>query len=753
VRKSVRIGASQVHAFTVFTQQRLPGGTASATMRGAYLRAAVRGGGTVAGEGRKYRAFISYSHSDSRWAARLHRALESWTPPRRLVGRATPMGPVPRKLSPIFRDREDLSSAADLGARVTEALERSLCLVVVCSPAAARSRWVNEEVLAWKRTGREDRIFCLIVDGEPGAGGIPGREAEECFGEALRFRLGPDGKLSAEPVEPIAADVRPEQDGWQLARLKLIAGMLGLELDELRQRELQRRQRRMAVITAGALAGMVLTGALAINAHLAGQRAERRHAQAEDLIGFMLGDLYQRLFEINRLDVYTTVGNKAMEYFAALRAEDLTDSTLAQRAAALRIIGETRLDQGLLEGALESFQESLWLAERLAERDPGRADWQIALAESENWIGFVHWRRGELDAAAGRFERGLQVLHVLADASGEDVELLDKLGIGHTNLGRVQEARGDFDAALASYEEVREIHERCLELAPENAQLRLELGFAHNNIGMLAVRLGDLELAEQSLRKDLEVKQAVVDAHPMHAGWQSYLAQAHALLGAALELRGNDLGARAEMETGLLIANRLHELDLENRQRASARANMLSRLGRLHLRGGELGQASHRLRGADALLAPLVEAQPDNAPWRRDLATIRIGLAEVSLLQGRIAEGHRLAVTGRDALAALAEQTPADLEIRRRLARAWLVLGDLEDAAGDRPAAIGAWQAVLESLPAGAEGTRDPAMLEPAVAALLRLGRGGEAEPVLRALREMGFRPQDSHGASTAAGN
>jgi eukaryotic-like serine/threonine-protein kinase len=713
------------------------------------MRSTLRGGDTVAGEGRKYRAFISYSHSDSRWAARLHRVLEGWSPPRRLVGRDTPMGPVPRKLGPVFRDREDLSSAADLGARITGAIERSLCLVVVCSPAAARSRWVNEEVLAWKRLGREERIFCLVVDGEPGASRIPGRESEECFCEALRFQMGPGGELSAVPAEPIAADARPAGDGWPLARLKLIAGILGLELDELRQREQQRRHRRMAAITTGALAGMVLTGALAINAHLAGQRAERRHAQAEDLIGFMLGDLYQRLFEINRLDVYTTVGDKAMAYFAALKAEDLTDSTLAQRAAALRIIGETRLDQGLLDGALEAFRESLWLAERLAGRAPGNADWQVALADSENWIGFVHWQRGELEAAASRFERGLQVLHALADATGEDVELLDKLGIGHTNLGRVQEAHGEFDAALATYGEVRDIYERCAALAPDNAELRLELGFAHNNIGMLAIRLGQLELAEQALRKDLEVKQAVADAHPLHAGWQAYLAQAHALLGAALELRGNDLGARAEMETGLVIADRLHELDLENRQRTSARANMLARLGRLHLRGGELAQANRRLRDAEALFAPLVEAQPDNAPWRRDLATIRVGLAEASLRQGRLTDGRGLAVTGRDALVTLAERTPADLEIRRRLARAWLVLGDLEDAAGDRPAAITAWDAVLEGLPADTRRSRDPAMLEPAAAALLRLGRGGEAEPMLRTLQEMGFRPQDIQASAT----
>jgi eukaryotic-like serine/threonine-protein kinase len=693
-----------------------------------------------------YRALISYSHSDERMAARLHRALERWSSPRRLVGRETPMGPVPARLGPIFRGREDLSSGSDLGARVTDALQRSDCLVVVCSPAAARSRWVNEAVLTFKRLHGEEKIFCCIIAGEPGASGMPGREDEECFCEALRFRIGADGELSDVPTEPIAVDARPDKGSWSLAKLKLIARLLGLGLDEIRQREQQRRQRRMALVTVASLAGMVLTAALAVNAHLSGQRAERRHAQAEDLIGFMLSDFYDRLYAINRLDVYTAVGDKAMEYFTGLEAEDLADSTLAQQAEALRIIGETRLDQGALDGALEAFMESLRLAGRLVERDPDDGDRQIGLADSENWIGFVHWQRGELDLAAERFERRLEILHALADKGPIDVGLLDKIGIGHTNLGRVHEARGQFDAALASYGEVSDIYERVAALEPDNPELRLELGFAHNNIGVLAIRLGQLELAERELRTDLGIKQAIVDADPLHAGYRSYLATAHLWLGRVLELRGKDDSARAELETALLMAARVHELDPANRQRAGALGAVLSRLGRLHLRLGELGMASRRLRDAEAVLALLVEAQPGHVPWRRDLATVRVGAADVARQQGRITEGLRSAEAGREALADLAEMSPGDIETRRRLATAWLVLGDLQDAAGDRLSATQAWRSVLDTLGAGLEESSDPAMLEPAALALLRLGRGGEAEPMLQTLREIGFRAGEPLG-------
>ena len=160
----------------------------------------------------KYRAFISYSHRDERWAGWLHRSLESYRVPRRLVGTVTEFGVVPERIAPVFRDRDELTAATNLGDKLTRALEQSAFLIVICSPAAARSRWVNEEVLAYKRLGREHRIFCLIVDGEPGASARPETADRECFPRALIYKLGPDGALSTELSEPIAADARPDKD-------------------------------------------------------------------------------------------------------------------------------------------------------------------------------------------------------------------------------------------------------------------------------------------------------------------------------------------------------------------------------------------------------------------------------------------------------------------------------------------------------------------------------------------------------------
>jgi hypothetical protein len=177
----------------------------------------------------KYKAFISYSHQDKKWGDWLHKSLETYSIPKALIGKKTLYGKVPKRLFPVFRDRDELPTATELGTVIDKALNDSSHLVVICSPRSAKSQWVNEEIKQFKRLGKADRILCLIVDGEPYGADKPEMGLEECFPEAVKYELGEDGELSEERTEPIAADAREGKDGKRNALLKLVAGLLGVE--------------------------------------------------------------------------------------------------------------------------------------------------------------------------------------------------------------------------------------------------------------------------------------------------------------------------------------------------------------------------------------------------------------------------------------------------------------------------------------------------------------------------------------------
>ncbi len=227
----------------------------------------------------KYWAFISYSHRDQAWADWLHKALETYRVPRRLVGRETAAGPVPRRLFPVFRDLEELPSSPNLSGAIDQALQQSRYLIVIASPYAAVSKWVDQEIARFRAMGRGDRILCLIIDGEPHADLHPGKGFLECFPPSLRADGG---------IEPIAADVRPGKDGKPATKLKLIAGLLGVGLDELRRRERRRRMAQNLIWTAVT----VLSVASLIGVWLLQQR-EKHEALAQQALKAHIETVYE----------------------------------------------------------------------------------------------------------------------------------------------------------------------------------------------------------------------------------------------------------------------------------------------------------------------------------------------------------------------------------------------------------------------------------------------------------------------------
>ncbi|NUS60791.1 MAG: toll/interleukin-1 receptor domain-containing protein, partial [Lysobacter sp.] len=377
----------------------------------------------------RYCVFLSYSHNDAHWARWLMRKLESYRVPKRLVGTHGRDGPIPARLGVVFRDRDELPTAGDLSTTIKEALSESAALVVICSPASARSQWVDAEVRSFLSTGRADRVFCFIVEGEP--------TVDNCF---------PPSTIE-NGNEPLAADARAEGDGKDRAVLKLIAGLLGVGYDTLVQREAQRRNRRLALVAAASVAGMAITSSLAVTAHLARNDAQRRQAQAEDLLGFMMGDLRGKLTKVGRIDLMRSVDDKATKYFAELDPRDLSDRALEEQARSLTGIGQVRLEDANHAEAMKAFREAHERTTALYDRKPDDGQRLFDRAQTEYWIGYVAWQQGNLEEAQRWLTRYRDSALQLAPMDPKNFDWQKEVAYGYHNLAVLQEARGDHEGA------------------------------------------------------------------------------------------------------------------------------------------------------------------------------------------------------------------------------------------------------------------------------------------------------------------
>ena len=365
-----------------------------------------------------YSAFISYSSADVAHARWLHRALESYKLPAGSRMEHPALRPDGRRLKPVFRDRDDLSASHDLGASIRRALSECEALIVLCSPAAARSKWVNAEVVEYQRLGRGNHIFCLLVEANEGG------SIESCFPPAL---IGEDGR------EPLAADLRSQMDGRTAAKLKIIAGILGLDFDRLRQREQSRRHRQLAMVAAASLGGLVITSGLAVTAYLARNEAIKqrdvarvRTATAEQTVAFVKG-----MFQ---------VADPTEARGSTITAREILDGARSRYRISLRdepvVQSEIALTLSEVYAGLGLFKESDEIAGSLPAaglRDPQVASRrQVVIAESL-------FRRGDFEQAVTGFRAALAAQQA---ANESDPALVSRAAMG---LGQALSAVDEFD--------------------------------------------------------------------------------------------------------------------------------------------------------------------------------------------------------------------------------------------------------------------------------------------------------------------
>lgn len=675
----------------------------------------------------RYRAFLSYSHADEKWARWLMRRLEAYRVPRNLVGAPGRDGPIPAKLGQMFRDRDELPSAGDLSSTISAALADSSALVVICSPASARSRWVNAEIDAFRASGRGERIFSFIIDGDP-ASREPGVAS---FPQALIEPETPGGPER----EPLAADARKEGDGRDRAFLKLVAGLLGVGFDDLAQREAQQRHRRMAFITMASLAGMAIALSLAVTAYIARNDAERRQAQAEDILGFMLGDLRKNLTKVGRLDLMRSVDDKATGYFATLNPRDLSDRALEEQARSLTGIGEVRVNEGNHKEAMTAFREAHARSTALYEREPGNGQRLFDLAQAQYWIGFVAWQQGNFEDAAlwlGKYrDSGIK----LAAMDRSNFAWQKEAAYGYHNMAVLDESLGKYDQAEKAMLAERELYVGWLKKHPKDLELRFEAANIDSWLGSLSLRRGRLDQAEEYFQAYAENNRRNVEIEAGDAGLKLRYADSLLFLYAIQIQRGRIKEAGSSASDAMQIAEGLFQQDPTN-------SEWMMTFGQSKLNHAIASQenAGPDLQAAESLIYKAHKLNPKDERTADLLAKVFIAQGQSALSQG---DTDSAAQSAYDAFMVIEPKwkMQANEDLRLRKAQILLLQGRIALKNGNRPEAEMKLQSAVSLLEENAGGELPFTRLDDLVRALELAGKPDRAVEYKKRLKASGFVP------------
>ena len=682
-----------------------------------------------------YFAFISYSHRDEHIAEWLHDALEDFRVPGHLVGRITEHGCVPKRLTPIFRDVRELPASSDLGQEIKAALKASRFLIVLCSPASAKSKWTNAEIEAFKRLHPKACILAAILSGEPFASEMPGREHEECLPQALRLKYDGHGRPTTKRAEPLAADLRGDAHGRRTGFLKLVAGMLDVGLDDLVRRDEIRRHRHLAIVAAGSIVGMVVASGLALAAIQARDAARDQRREVEGLVAYMLGDLKDKLEPIGKLDALDGVGSRVLAYYEKQDASELSDAALLQRSKALSLTAQVAFLRGNLQSAQRLYGQAMAGTAETIRRSPRDPQALFDHAQNVFWIGELARERRQTGEAEAAYREYKRLADRMVAIEPDNLKWRMELAYANENLGIVLFNQRRFAEAVRQFEIALRPMESLAAIEPDNADYQKELS---NVLAWLADAqrdLGKLDAAIAVRRRQIAGLEQLARSSGGNVEFLRLLIPAHQALGIQLTSRGQAEAGLEQLRRAVEVAERLIPVEPDNViwQGFAAQAGL--ELGDALTSLGRESEAHARVREG-CQRAARVLATNAGPGWRRLRTQCLAVRSQLAIRDGAPAEAAALA---KQALASARSARSEDpTKDRYGIAAAFRLLGDAQRARGDALASRASWEQGLAKLPTDIKERpfemRDRAQL------LQRLGRAAEARRLGDRLSAMGFK-------------
>ena len=612
--------------------------------------------------GFKYRAFLSYSHADTKWAKWLHTGLEGFRIDKDLAGRETAAGKIPASLRPIFRDRDEFTAGHTLNEQTIAALDGSAALIVLCSPKSAESHYVNEEIRLFKQRHPDRPIIPVIVAMNLGSapprspkGSDPSQErvrstpnvhvrgltpdhdargltpAAPSFPPALTFKLGRQGQITGTPEPDIlAADVRDDGDGRDLALAKVIARLLGLGTDDVFRRA-ERERRRQGRVRMSIAATMALL--------LAGGGYLYWVSQKK---GVTIAEQQTTLREIEAIVVkYNPAGSaevagpgkkEALTKAVAAIAAGVTTDTRYAKALELLKAGKPAEAEPLLKAVAEEKSakvqqdkkdtaaafRNLGAIAGLGDPKKARDAYAKALefdgddADSLYWHGKLSFEAGNLAMAEQSLTHLLEIATNTKNARG--------MFRAHLQLGFLMKDKGNPDAARDHEQSAVDIAARESGAAPSDVIWKQDLAIGYTGLGDVLIAQKQLPDALTALRQSFTVIDQLSKANPSNDGWQRILSVTYNKIGYVLLGQNQLSDALQSVRNGLDIASRLAKASPENAGWRRDLSISYEKVGDVLAAQGNLTEALKMYRDRLDIASGLAKADPSNAGLQRDLA-------------------------------------------------------------------------------------------------------------------------------------
>jgi TPR repeat protein/aromatic ring-opening dioxygenase LigB subunit len=574
-----------------------------------------------------YDAFISYSHGkDKPIAAALQGVVQKLGKPW-----------YRRRALRVFRDDTSLSATPHLWPSIEEALAQSRYFVLLASPEAAVSRWVNKEVTYWLDHNSPSTLLIGLTEGE-----LAWDEERGAFVSPTALPVPPAlaGRL---PSEPKWVDLRGYREAASPRGSKFIeagadfaAAIRGIPKEDLLSQELRQQRRALTLAYSGVatLAVLIVIAGwqwrvalknekLAVANERAAteqkQIAQQQRDRAEKTLATATRTANDMVFKLAQdfrdetgmpLHLMRRILDSARSLQDQLTQSGETSPELKRtEEVAIGELMMTYLAQGDAKAALDAAERAVSIAQALVQIDPQNALWQDDLNVTYSRLGDALMASGRRADAFAAYRKALALSDKLAAAAPDDANAHRRLSIDYSKLGNAFNAEGNRAEALAYYQKALAILQRFGE---SDAAWQWSLSIAHGKIGEISLVSNRADEALQEFRTAVDLMRKVVLAMPLDVRAQRELATTYEQVGRALLMLGRAEEAVDAQEANVRIAREVAASDPANMERQAMLSSSYEMYFQALRKAGRTEQAGDILTKLVAIREKVASADPAN---------------------------------------------------------------------------------------------------------------------------------------------
>lgn len=503
----------------------------------------------------------------------------------------------------------------------------------------------------------------------------------------------------------------------------------------------ERRGERVRLVIMCVVTGLaLLAGALGLVARNAQTLAEQHRTEAEDLMGYMLGEFVDKLRPLGKLELLDSVSNRALTYLSDKNKVNYSQAALTQRAKSLQLISEVKISRADPIGANTALLAGRDILQRQLRSRPTDANLLKSAGENAFWLGQIHLDRKEWEQAQQYFEEYRVHSDHLAATEPNNPDSWIEQSYAHNSLGSLALQRSNVQRAATEFARSVDLKTKALNLLPKDKNLTANLADSLSWLASAQLQLGQLRQAESLYVRELTLLKSLHDANPTDTLWLKTMASGWVHLADVKQALGDIAASNDNISNATALLKTLVAKDTSNRawQRDLYTAEV--RLFDLHRRDEDKSRALTQLATLYESVGTLSKLEPQKLNLKIMLAGITQRRAATELRHGGFDEAAATLQPALDQLQQLYKTAPEDQILRSNLIDALLLNADISLARTEADAARQSCHAAQSILQQLVEGSADFYLLAPWVKTQICLNQYEQAEPAKKQLEKMNYR-------------